>query len=299
MIVPHQNPDGDALGSATAFFHYLEYIKKPAVIFCVTPASKRWAFLHHIDKLTTDPIIFSDPLLDTIVVLDSGDLLYAGIHNLTKNHPAKIINIDHHTTNEQYGHLNLVIPTASSTTEVLFRFFKHNNIPFNSKMATSLLTGFITDTDSFTNAATSAEALAAASELIHHGGSLNTVNVSTIKNKSVESLKLWGIVLSRLKQYEPLNLTYTYITQKDFNDHNFNEQESEGIANLLNNLSDTEIALMLKETSDGYYKGSFRTTREGVDVSVLAKKLGGGGHKKAAGFKIKGTLEEVLGKILV
>lgn len=298
VVVPHQNPDGDAMGSATAVLHYLHHLEKPGVIFCITPISARWHFLHHSEHATSDPAIFTDKNVDTIIVLDSGDLAYAGIKQLLENHSATIINIDHHNTNEGYGHLNMVIPTASSTTEVLYRFFKHNNIPFNDKMATSLLTGFITDTDSFTNAATSAEALAAASDLVRHGGNLHTVNDSTIKNKTVESLKLWGTVLSRLKKHEVLNLTYTYITHADLTEHNFGEQETEGIANLLNNLDDTTIALILKETGDGHIKGSFRTTKEGVDVSELAKKMGGGGHKKAAGFTTKGTIDEVLNKIL-
>lgn len=298
IIVPHQNPDGDAIGSATAFMHYLRYIGKPGIIFCSTPISRRWDFLPYSDHATHDPNAFNDPDVDTIVVLDSGDLLYAGIQHLVTNHPATIINIDHHATNESYGHLNMVLPTLSSTTEVLYRFFKHNHVPFNGKMATSLLAGFITDTDSFTNAATSAEALAAASDLVHHGGNFHTVTDYTMKNKTIESLKLWGTVLSRLKKHETLNLTYTYITHADLTEHNFGEQETEGIANLLNNLDDTAIALILKETKDGTIKGSFRTTKDGVDVSELAKKMGGGGHKKAAGFSAQGSIDSVLATIL-
>lgn len=298
LIVPHQNPDGDALGSATAFYHYLEHLQKSGIIFCLTPISSRWLFLHHAEKITSNSLVFSDQNVDTIVVLDSGDLRYAGIHTLVENHSGTIINIDHHATNEKYGHLQLVIPTASSTTEVLYSFFKHNSIPINEKMATSLLTGFITDTDSFTNAATSANALSAASELVRHGANLNSINHSTIKNKSVESLKLWGKVLGRLKKHESLNLTYTYITRQDLEEHSFNDAESEGIANLLNNLDDTSVALILKETKEGAVKGSFRTTKDNIDVSQLAKKLGGGGHKKAAGFTSNGTIEQVLQRIL-
>jgi phosphoesterase RecJ-like protein len=159
------------------------------------------------------------------------------------------------------------------------------------------LTGFITDTDSFTNAATSADAMAASGELLRHGGNLHQITGSTIKNKTIPSLKLWGIALSRLQKNEPLNLTYTYITQQDLKDNQANDGELEGIANLLNNLEDTHIAMVLKETTDKKIKGSLRTTRSDVDVTEIAKKMGGGGHKKAAGFVVEGTIEDVLKKI--
>jgi bifunctional oligoribonuclease and PAP phosphatase NrnA len=299
IIIPHQNPDGDALGAATALYEHLLQQQKTVHIFCFTPLPpKRWDFLHHAPRVTSDPTIFKHPAADTVVVVDSGDLRYAGVDSFLKDHPATIINIDHHPTNEHFGHLNLVIPTAASTTEVIYRLFKVNHTSINQKMATSLLTGLITDTDSFSNAATSPEMMTAASDLIRHGGSLQTVTAATIKNKSLDTLRLWGTVLSRLKKHEPLELAYTYVTQADLAEHGLNDNESEGIANFLNHLEDSKIALILKETTDGRIKGSFRTTHDDIDVTILAKRLGGGGHKKAAGFTADGTIEAVLDRIL-
>ncbi len=299
VVVPHQSPDGDALGAATAMLEHLLEKGKDAHIFCFTPIKvERWEFLRHAERVTSNPEVIKNPKVDTIIVLDSGDLRYAGVADLLTDHPATIINIDHHATNEHFGHYNLVLPTASSTTEVLYHFFKHGNAAINKPMATSLLTGLITDTDSFTNAATSADVMHTASDLIRHGGNLNTVTGSTIKNKSIAALRLWGTVLARLQKNEELSLAYTYITQQDLKDHNLNDTESEGIANFLNNLEDTKIALILKETADDKIKGSFRTTRDDVDVTVFAKKLNGGGHKKAAGFTTTGTIQEVLDRIL-
>ena len=298
IVVPHQNPDGDAVGAATAFMEYLLHHGKKAVIFCTTPVGEKWKFLHHADQITSDPSVFKDPEVDTIVMLDSGDLRYAGVDELLKDHKALLINIDHHATNELYGHLNMVDPTAASTTEVLYRLFKHTNTPFNQHSATSLLTGFYYDTDSFTNAATSADAMGIASELMRAGGNVHAVQSNTIKNRSLTSLKFLGTVLSRLQEYEPLGLTYTYITKEDMKENKVTEADGEGIANLLNNLGDTRMALILREIDDGKVKASFRTIHHDVDVAVIAKKFGGGGHKKAAGFTTTGTIQEVLQKIL-
>lgn len=298
VVIPHQNPDGDALGSAGALHDYLLSVGKNSTIFCATPVTEKLHFMPHSAGVTIDPGIFADPELEIAVVLDSGDLRYAGVDRLLHQRPIIIINIDHHATNEHYGTFNLIVPTAASTTEILFHYFRHNNVPINPKMATSLLTGLATDTGNFSNAATSAVALFVGGELLRLGGNLNRINDATVKNKSVDALRLWGKVLSRLKKDERLNLTHTYLTQEDLRQHQVSDSESEGIANFLNNLENTRIALILKETPDGKIKGSFRTTRPDVDVSALAKQLGGGGHKKAAGFSAAGTIEEVLRKIL-
>ena len=298
VIVPHQNPDGDALGSAAALTDYLVSLGKNPQIFCPAPILKKMQFLPYLERVIYTPAVFEDLSIDTIIVLDSGDLRYAGIDHLIKTHPADIINIDHHHTNERYGKINLVVPTASSTSEIVFNFFKHNHIGLNHKVATALLTGLVSDTDNFSNGATSSEALSIASELIRAGGNLNLINGWTLKNKTPDVLRLWGATLSRLTRHEGLDLAYTYLTREDLIKNNVSESESEGIANYLNNLDGVKISLILKETEDGKIKGSFRTTRDDTDVSALAKKLGGGGHKKAAGFTTGGTIKEVLAKIL-
>jgi phosphoesterase RecJ-like protein len=298
IIIPHQHPDGDAIGSATALFDVLHSKGIPTTIFCSTPQNPKWSYLQHADKLTSDVAVFQDLAVDTIIVLDSGDLRYAGVEHVVANHPAFLINIDHHSTNEFFGDLNIVDSTAASTTNILFHIFKELAIPFTPHRSTSLLTGLITDTDNFTNAATTPDAMAAASVLVQAGGDIKTINDLMTRNKSVESLKLWGKVLSRLQKHEQLDLTYTYITQNDIQESQVNESESEGIANFLNNLGDTKIALILKETLDGKIKGSFRTIRDDVDVSAIAKRLGGGGHRRAAGFTTDGTISEVLTRVV-
>lgn len=298
IIVPHQNPDGDAIGSATALLEYMKQNNRPAEIFCATPINQKFSFIPHSHSLKDNESIILDPNTDTIVVLDSGDLRYAGIEHLIRSHNATIINIDHHPTNEKYGHHNMVITSASSTTEVLYHFFKYNNYPLNRNIATSLLTGLITDTDNFTNSATKTDTLTIASHLIHLGGNLNLINAKTVKNKNIQVLKLWGVILQRLHKHPEHDIAYTFIKQKDLAEHKISETESDGIANFLNRLDEARIILTLKETDTGKIKGSFRTTKDDTDVSKLAKKFSGGGHKKAAGFTTEGTVESVWERVI-
>jgi len=296
-IVIHQNPDGDAMGSASALFDYLEQLKHTPVIFCATQVPPQLQFLPYTDTISHDKRIFSREI-DTIVILDCGDLRYAGVSDIVPGHKATIINIDHHPTNEKYGHINLVMPESASTTEILYSFFKHNSIRINRNMATSLLTGIINDTDNFSNPATSETSLIVASELLRAGANLNLIHNWLIKNKTINSLKLWGVVLQRLNKKEDIDMAYTYLTTKDVLQYGIEDSETEGISNFLNKLDGAKISLLIKETIDGKIKGSFRTTRDDTDVSALAKKMGGGGHKKAAGFTVDGTIESVLNKII-
>ena len=293
-LVSHPNPDGDTLGAAVAFAEYLQTLGKSVKIFCVTPVPEKFNFLGNIHLISNDPEVFLEP--ETITVLDCGDLRFAGVAEILKDHPATIINIDHHATNQGYGHLNMVIPNAASTTEVVYSFFKINNIKINPLMATALLTGLITDTDNFSYI-TSSASLTTAGELLRLGANWNAINNSLVKNKSIATLKLWGLILSRLIKKENSDITYTYLTIKDLVQYNINDEEVEGVSNFLNKLDGAKISLFIKETADGKIKGSFRTTNDNIDVSALAKKLGGGGHKKAAGFTTDGTIASVVDKI--
>ena len=299
ILIPHPKPDGDALGSVSAMTRYLRRIEKNHTAFCATTISPRLAFIPHAAEIATADSVWTELNPDVVMVFDSGDLRYAGIADHLKQlpHPPVIINIDHHATNELYGHHNLVLPTASSTTEVLYNFFKYNQIKIDAAMATCLLTGLITDTDNFTNAATSSRALSIAGDLIRRGGDLGLIQESVFKDKSMNALRLWGLSLSRLTTDNETGVVHTYLTQADWKKYAVSDIETEGIANFMNNLDEAPAALILKELGDGKVKGSLRTTRNDVNVSAWAKALGGGGHKKAAGFTVTGSIDSALKKV--
>ncbi|HBU06829.1 MAG TPA: hypothetical protein DEB09_01980 [Candidatus Magasanikbacteria bacterium] len=300
LLVPHQNPDGDALGSISSFVYYLRRLNKPHTVFCLTDSSAKLHSLPHIVEFSSDESVWDDASYDLIIVLDSGDLKYAGIKKFVEKleHDPTIINIDHHPTNTYFGHCNLIMDKASSTAEILYKFYRHNNIEIDKNMAASLLTGLITDTENFTNPGTSRDSLKIASDLIKKGANFNLIKSWFLRDKSISSLKLWGIVLSRLKKHEEHEIVYTYVTLKDLAENEADESESEGIANFMNNLGDGKASLILKEKDDGSIKGSFRTTRDDFDVAQIAQALGGGGHKKASGFSLEAnSIDEALEKI--
>ncbi len=295
LLVTHQNPDGDAVGCVSAFSYFLQDLAKKHHNYCLNQPAPRINNLPHIVNINIDPAVWQEKP-DLVVVLDSGDLAHAAIDSHIREaiQGPKIINIDHHETNANFGHFNLVIKTASSASEVLYYFFKFNNVPINKNIAAALLTGIITDTENFTNPGTNINCLKIASDLINRGANFNQIKTWFLKDKTLNSLRLWGIAFSRLNKNEACNIIYSFITLKDLEKNNLDESETEGIANFMNNLGDCRASLLLKEKNDGLIKGSLRTTRNDFDVSDIARALGGGGHRKAAGFTIAGTIVSVL-----
>ncbi|EKE06810.1 MAG: hypothetical protein ACD_18C00272G0001 [uncultured bacterium] len=290
LLVAHQNPDGDAASSVSAFSQMLELLGKKYTLFCKTSVSNQFEYLKNVHHFTSEPEIWKQKF-GAIIVFDSGDLPYAGIDEfITKQENPFILNIDHHASNVNFGNLNLVRNTLSSTVEVLYNYFLINKIKINAEMATSLLTGLITDTDNFSNAATSKESLSMASYLVNKGAKFKKIHDYIVLDKNVAILQLWGIVLNRLELHKKTNIVYTYIKQEDLLKCAVTEEEIGGLSNMMNHLKDGKAIFVFKEKSNGNIKASTRTTLETIDLSKIAQLFGGGGHKKAAGFEVTGPM---------
>ncbi len=296
MIVPHQNPDGDAMGAATAMAQILDRMNIKHVIFCATESPSTLSFLEHANELKTSPSIWKKEKFSHILTVDCSSLDYAGIEEFINklDYQPTLINIDHHSSNELYGNINLVIPDSSSTTEILYNFFKVNDIDIDEEIATSLMTGLLYDTSNFSNSGTSKKALSIASELSRQHANTGIIRKCMIQNKSVAALKTTGIVLSRLVIDPTTNIAYTILKQEDFGKNQVKEEELEGIANMLNHLKEGVASMVFKENQDKTVKISMRTTKNDVDVSKIAKMFGGGGHKKASGFSINKPLDQAV-----
>ncbi len=288
LVVCHRRPDGDALGSSAAILNFLKALGIDGIGFCVDPVPDQYGYLPGVEWFTADPAVFDDRSFDLMVVCDTGDLKHAGVAEIVAVAPRRrIVVFDHHQTNERYGDVNVVDPQASSCAEVIYRFFSEIGADIGGELATCLLAGIFTDTDSFSNPATSDAALEAASDLLRRGANFQAVTARFVRDKSVGTLRLWGRILSRLKHHEELGIASTAVFAAD----GVEAAQIDGIANFLSAFLDAKVVLVLKEMSGGLVKGSFRTV-ENIDVSAVCKALGGGGHGKAAGFSVPGRICE-------
>jgi bifunctional oligoribonuclease and PAP phosphatase NrnA len=292
LLVTHRNPDGDAIGSILAIQNYLLSINKKVSSFCITKPGENFNYLQNIENIKND-VESTEDKYDLAIILDCGDL---GMTKITErlaqiNFKFGIANIDHHYTNPNYGDINIVISKASSTAEIIYQIMRTSNIKITPAMATALLTGIVTDTGNFAYRSTTKQSIETASRLLSIGADFEGISKANIYNKTINILKLWGIVMRRIVFNKDLKMVTTALFKKDLDDLNLNEEAGEGISNYLNNLSKkNRFSLLLKEYEIGKVKGSLRTTRDDIDVSTIAQKFGGGGHKKAAGFEVEGKL---------
>ncbi len=295
LIAVHEHPDGDALGSMLALAEHLRLEGKQVIPFSVDPVPESFRFLPGSERVVQQPPSLTQ--VDAVVLLDCGDVrrTHLPLAGRTPRRPV-ILNLDHHpTVIELDGRPavdeNFVETRISSTCELVYDFLLANGQPVTKAIATCLLTGICTDTGNFQNLATTETCLVAASKLLLYGASLPQIIEATYKNKSVGALKLWGRALSRLKKDESTGQVTTVIRQVDLAECGVEAAATEGVSNFLNSLGEAQVVLVLRE-EDGTIRGSYRTTKPNVDVAKLARVYGGGGHTKAAGFTVKGRLEE-------
>jgi len=293
LIVAHQKPDGDTSGASLTLLHWLREQGKEAEVFCLHKIPEHLSFLPNAHEVKTHPELFEEAW-DTIIVCDSGDLHYAGVAEYIESLKSKptIINFDHHASNKLFGEVNLVNITASSTAEVVFQFLQEHQVELTKPMAICLMTGVFTDTGGFSNAATNKQALEMASVFVKKGASIPEIHRATIANKRIPVMKFWGKVMARLKQTKE-GIAYTYVLQRDFIETGIDPEEMDGLSNYLSQLNDARAVIVFSEREGGKVKASMRTYHNDVDLALLATSMGGGGHKKSAGFTIDGRIEEV------
>ncbi len=290
LIGTHEHPDGDALGSTLAFIHALRAQGKEAVGFIPDAPPEFFAFLPGLQDLTTTkPDVAS---FDVVIVLDYTQLYRTHMEEEVIAHPATIC-IDHHYDNLKQTKLNLVVPEAAATAQIIYELFKEGGIEVTSNIATCLLTGIFTDTGSFMHDSVTPDILDIASDLMNKGARLSHIAHETYQRKDLSGLKIWGRALSRIFTDEVTGASVSLITLKDLEECEATLDDLSGVVNMLNTLPNTKYAMLLVEYEPGKIKGSLRSEpHKGVDVSKIAKHLGGGGHKLASGFEITGRIVE-------
>ncbi|MFA5946278.1 MAG: bifunctional oligoribonuclease/PAP phosphatase NrnA [Patescibacteria group bacterium] len=294
LLLTDERIDGDTTGSTLGLCHVLKDLGKQVEVFSPKPLPAMLEFLPGTNEIRRDDSVFSQDSIDLVIICDcaDGEYLKKYLPLLPKRIP--LVVFDHHQTNPGYGTVNIIEPEAASTADVVWRFVKQAEYEVGANSAQCILTGIYTDTDAFSTTNTTANCLDASAELVKLGADPKTIIQHTMMNRSIASLKLWGIVLERLFHDNLFDATATVITLKDLELTGATEEDVSPISNFLNETLETkhEVVLVYSEKKDGCVKGSLRS--RGRDVAVQAERLyGGGGHKLAAGFKVnKAKLEK-------
>jgi len=290
LITGHINPDGDCVGAGLALMLGLNKLnnkvakeQQKVVRFVLQDnIPSTCNFLEHSFLIETYDNFQSKYEFDLAIILDSGEFDRIGtIKNLIKE-KTRVINIDHHVSNNSYGHINYINVNMSSTSEMIFNILNELNIQIDKDMGEALYVGLVNDTGNFSYTNVAKSTFLMASKLIELGVNNENIIREFYSKKTMARMKLTGYALENFEFDEEKKLTYVYLPRAIIEKYHGKKEDTEGIVEALRGYIDTEIALFIREEADGKIKGSLRSN--GYDVNSIAKHFGGGGHIKAAGF---------------
>lgn len=290
LLVAHSHPDGDTAGSVLALKEYLEIQDIKADIACFDP------FPSFLEEITTERFEFPAHLdlknYDAIVGCDSVERGFASLLGQVSKDTVSVI-IDHHPDITIKADLVVIDSQRSSTCELIYEYFTFHNIKITKNIATYLMVGILSDTGNFQHANTSTRVMEIASDLLKKGASFSKIIKATLASKKISTLKLWGRAFEKARINPKNGMIATVLTKQDIADCSATTEDIGQVASILNTVPGTKFSLILSEREDGIIKGSLRSEKyKGVDVSQIAHRFGGGGHKLASGFEVKGKIVE-------
>ena len=292
VIVTHEFPDGDAIGSGLAMYIMLKNMGKQVDVI-IPKIPKTFNYMPYINEVKSKGNIEK---YDLAISVDCSDIkIMNGFSEYFEN-AKKSIEIDHHSTNCMFGDINYVNPAAPATTQILVSMFQYWEIEITKEIGTCLITGIITDTGGFKYSSTTHETFDFASWLLQKGVNISQIYENCMQAISKSRFELTKIAISRLKFIEDGKIVLTYINKEDEKAVNADSGDHEGIVEQGRNIEGVEVSIFLRETDKGY-KVSCRSNGD-INVADICSIFGGGGHAKAAGCTLPCSLEIAIDKII-
>lgn len=299
LIVTHLNPDGDAIGSLTGLGMALELMGHRPTLLAPSPVPPFVARMPGVERIqcyTENPLLPEDA--DLVILVDTGDLQRIGrvwVEAQAYLAARPLAVIDHHVTNSGEGTVNLVAPHRASTCELVYELVRAWDVPVTPDMATALMLGLVTDTQSFRTSNTTPASLRVAAELVEAGADRERIVQDVYRNIPATTARLLGLALNRL-QYDD-QLVWTCVSREMQVAAGADEDGYSEVTDYLAKLGGFRACILLRERPDGAVKVSFRSL-PGVDVAAVAQRFGGGGHRQAAGCTIHASLAEAEALVL-
>lgn len=291
LVTTHVRPDGDALGSMLAMVFALRRLGKTADAYCQDPVPRTYSFLPGSHTIRDGASL--DFHHDVAVFVDCGDHHRVGarLAAYTKGMPL-LINIDHHVSANPFGDISWVDPSASSTCEMLYDLFNRMRLVIDPEIACQLYTGLMTDTGSFRFSNTNRRVLEIAAKLVEAGADPSGIAERVFESALPQTLHLLARMLSSVSFHADGRLATGELSLRMFTDTGTTPAESEGFINHLRSVQPVTMAMLFREEEGGIIHVSLRS-KDRVDVAVFAQRYNGGGHRRAAAFRVNGNLEGI------
>ncbi len=282
-ITSHVNPDGDSIGSLIGLALCLSQQGKQ--VWAAIPGKgvlpPQYKFMPGQELLV--PVADFPQPAPVFVALDCGNIERLNSLKDIALGAERFVNIDHHVDNTLFGHLNLVRPDASSTSEIVYGLLKEAGVPIAANAALSFYVGLMTDSGRFQHDNTNPATFQAASELVALGADPHLAAKEVYQSQSLAYMRLVGRTLTKAEIVSDLEMVHSYVSQQDLAETGALMEETEDLIDILRIVRDANIAVLLKQLEDGQVRVSMRSSDD-VDIAWIARKHGGGGHARAAGF---------------
>lgn len=300
LVVSHVSPEGDAVGSLLGMALALRSLGKDVTAYLEDPVPDLFRFLPGADTVVHN--LDNAGPFDATIAVDCGQKERLGKGFVNLKEPGVVINIDHHATNDYFGQINVVEPGASAAGELVYDFCKAAGIPFTKDIAVNLYVAIHTDTGSFHYSSSTPESFIKAGELVRAGAEPWEVSRRVYENHPAKKYKLLGFVLSTLDVVNVGDngtgkVATLLVTLDMFRQVGAEKDLADGFVNYARGIEGVEVGILFREAGVNEYKVSLRSKGD-VDVAEAAKSFGGGGHRNAAGFTLKGTLEDIKAKVI-
>jgi bifunctional oligoribonuclease and PAP phosphatase NrnA len=296
LVVAHENPDGDALGSMLGMTLGLRALGKDAVMYLAgtAPLPAEYRFLV-LDDLQRE--VPADAGERVLFAVDCANERRISEERSAVERAAMVVDVDHHHDNSRFGEVNLVVDDASSTAEIVRDILRELDVALTPEIALPLYVGLVTDTGRFQYTNTTPKALRLAAELVEAGADVHGVFQNVYETVQFAKLKLLARALERAQLFEGGRLVVSYLLKEDFAAVGAEEPYSEGIIDNLRSVEGSEMVALIREPprNEGPARRvSLRSSHDEVDVSAIARQLGGGGHRQAAGFSSEQSIAEII-----
>ena len=290
LLFAHSRPDPDTVGANIALKYFLENKKKKVDIGCFDHFPNHLRSLFDTEFLHPDSLDLSS--YDAVIACDSVDRGFDKVSARLKPETVTVL-IDHHPDIVLSGDVTIIDSEYSSSSELVYLFFQSTGITPTKPIATALLLGLMFDTGAFQHANVTAQVMRIASELMQYGAPANRIAELIFSKKKVAALKLWGKAFERARLNPQSGLLTTIITRQDVEECEALIDDIYQVTTILSAVPEAKYVLVLSERDEGIVRGSLRSLEHhAIDVSAIAKTLGGGGHRLASGFEVPGKIIE-------
>ena len=293
VILTHESPDGDAVGSSLAMKLIIEKLEKTADVI-IPEYSRLFNFLPPAEEIMIDSEIKN---YDLAISVDCATLKRMAKKEYFENAKSTIV-IDHHGSNTMYGDLNYVNPASPACCEVIAGMLKYYEIDITKDIGTCLMTGIITDTGGFRHVGITPETFEFTADLIRLGVDVPDIYKRTLNTKTRANFELSKKVMDRMEILEDGKVTFTYMNKKDEEEVGAEPGDHEGLVEIGRDIEGVEVSIFIRQKeNEEAYKISMRSGNK-VNVSDICFLFGGGGHPRAAGALIQGNVEQVKEKVM-